>query len=53
MSEWVRNRKEFQGLDLNDLHKSWVAILNGGWRVKSMTRVCWMTTPMGCPKAQF
>lgn len=48
----MRNVKEFQGIDLNDLHRSWVAILNGGSCVKFVTRVCWMT-PMGILKLSF
>ena len=53
LSEWVRNRTEFQGIDLNDLHRSWVVILNGGWHVKPVSRVCWMTPPMGILKLNF
>ena len=30
LSVWVRNRKKFEGVDLNDLNRSWTAILVGG-----------------------
>ena len=28
MSEWVRKRNEFEGVDLNDLNRSWAAMMH-------------------------
>lgn len=53
LSEWVRSRKEFEGIDLHDLHRYWTAILNGGWCHKFVKRVIWMHPPLGIPKINF
>lgn len=38
----MRNRKEFEGADLNDLNRSCAEILIGGLRAKPVNRVFWM-----------
>ena len=32
----------FEGIDLHHLHRTWMAILNGGWHRKFVKRVFWM-----------
>jgi hypothetical protein len=51
VSEWASMRKEFNGLSVKDLYRSWSSFFKGGWRVKS--RVAWMNPPVGVLKLNF
>ena len=51
--EWVRTKKEFEGVDLSDLDISWVEVLRGGWNAKPVNRVLWLNPPMGVLKLNF
>lgn len=31
VSEWVSKRKEFDGISLEDINRSWAAVFKGGW----------------------
>ena len=53
MSECVSKRKEFKGVSLEELNRSWAAILKGGWCAKVLHRVFWMCRPHGVFKFNF
>ena len=46
-------RKEFHGVSVEDLNRSWSSFFNSGWSVKSRVRVAWMNHPTGVMKLNF
>lgn len=44
ISEWVSTMDGFKGISLDDINRSWVAILEGKRRFKPISWICW------CPK---
>ena len=53
VSEWVRTKQEFEGVDLSNLNISWVDVLRGGWKAKPVKRVLWSNPPWGVLKLNF
>ena len=53
VSEWVRTKQEFEGVDLSDLNISWVDVLRGGWNAKPVIRVFWLNPLWGVLKLNF
>ena len=53
VSEWVCNRKEFIGISLEDLNRSWAAVMKGGWRSRIVQRPVWNHPPPGIFKLNF
>lgn len=51
--KWVSKRKEFEGVSLEELNRSWAAILKGGWCAKVLRRVLWMCHPDGVFRFNF
>lgn len=51
--EWASKRKQFEGVSLDDLFRSWPVFWKGGWFAKVGHRASWMTPPFGCTKAKF
>eukprot|EP00268_Persea_americana_P031555 TRINITY_DN3077_c0_g1_i1.p1 TRINITY_DN3077_c0_g1~~TRINITY_DN3077_c0_g1_i1.p1 ORF type:complete len:146 (+),score=15.04 TRINITY_DN3077_c0_g1_i1:2680-3117(+) len=45
VSEWATTKDAFQGVFLDDLNRSWDAVLKGGWRVNSSRPISWMPPP--------
>ena len=53
ISEWAMKRIEFDGILLDDLNRSWAAVLDGGWRATSARQSFWMPPPRGILKLNF
>ena len=53
VSKWVSTRREFNGVSMKDLYRSWSSFFKGGWRVKSRVRVAWMNPSAGVLKLNF
>ena len=45
VSEWVCNSKDFIGISLEDLNRSWTTILKGGWCSRIVHRTVWNHSP--------
>ena len=53
VSEWACNRKEFGGISLIDLNRSWASVFEGHGRPTVVTRVEWICPPPGILKLNF
>ena len=53
VSKWASTRKEFNGVSVKDLYRSWSSFFKGGWRVKSRVTVAWINPPTGVLKFNF
>ena len=53
VSEWASTHKEFNGVSVRDLYRSWSSFCKGGWRVESKVRVACMNPPTGVLKLDF
>ena len=51
--EWVFLIKEFKGVCLEDLSRSWAAHFQGGWVSKFLNSVSWECPPAGFLKLNF
>ena len=43
--EWVCKRKEFAGISLEDLNRSWASVLEGAWHIKIVHKMIWAHPP--------
>ena len=41
-SEWVCKRKEFVGISLEDLNRSWASVLKEAWHTKPVHKMKWI-----------
>ena len=53
VSEWASTRKEFNGVSMKDLIRSWSSFFKGGWSVKSRVKSCMDESPYYCSEAGF
>ena len=53
VSEWVHLRKEFKGVSLEDLRRTWAARFQGGWVSKCLNGILWECPPTGFLKLNF
>ena len=53
VSEWACIRKEFGGISVADINRSWDAVLKGHWHRKVVHRVEWICPPFGAFKLNF
>ena len=53
VSQWVCNSKDFIGISLEDLNRSWTAVFKRGWLSRIVHRTVWNHPPPSILKLNF